>query len=213
MIRCKDRYLQQLESNLREHPNKYSILDEYEQHIEMLMLERDNDFHSTEDEWEYLIERLGNPEYIASLFNKEFAISPSKTTWIFIISNLIFFTGGLILTFFYNQFDVSGIQHLWNSLTNFKSLFILLYLFFWILLGYEIGKEFGPKGQSLLVRTFLLSLIPNLTLMCLVVFRVIPHQWFQPLLSNQFILACIIFTALLYPVSFLGYYWGKRVSV
>lgn len=213
MTPCKETYLQTLERNLNDHPDKHNILIEYGQHIEMLMSEGEETVSSEQEQWEYLVQRLGEPEYIALLFNREMAISPSRTTWMFIITNLMIFASGLLLSFCYNYFDLNAVKVLWNNLISLKFLIIIVYFFFWILLGYEIGKEFGQKGKALLVKTFLLSLIPNLTLMCLIVLRVIPHSWFQPLLSSQFIMICIICTAFLYPISFLGYYWGKKVSV
>lgn len=82
---------------------------------------------------------------------------------------------------------------------------------FWALLGYEIGKGFGHNGRVLLNKTFLLSLIPNLILMVLTVFQIIPHSWFAPLLTKTFIIACIIFTIILYPISWIGYRWGEKL--
>jgi hypothetical protein len=93
------------------------------------------------------------------------------------------------------------------------TLIALLYLFFWALLGYEIGRGFGHGGRTLLKKTFLLSLIPNILLMVLTVFEIIPHSWFAPLLTKTFIIACILFTIILYPISVIGYRWGKKASI
>ncbi|MGA9227681.1 MAG: hypothetical protein WB217_15155, partial [Mesobacillus sp.] len=81
------------------------------------------------------------------------------------------------------------------------------------LLGYEIGKGFGHRGRSLMKKTFILSILPNILLMNLTLFEVIPHGWFQPLLSSAFIIKCILLTALLYPICLAGYKWGKKASV
>ncbi|MCM2533169.1 hypothetical protein NDK43_13145 [Neobacillus pocheonensis] len=105
------------------------------------------------------------------------------------------------------------VNGIWSHLTSIPTLIALLYLFFWALLGYEIGKGFGHSGRRLLKKTFLLSLIPNILLMVLTVLRIIPHAWFDPLLTDQFVIACIIFTIILYPISWLGYRWGKKASI
>ncbi len=213
MIHYKERFLFELTSHLQNHPEIQFIQEEYEQHLDLLMAE--DAFHSLQEDekWSFILNRLGEPEYIAKLWNKELAITPSKTTWAFIFINLCFFLGGIILTIVNHFFDLDWIRVVWESLTSFTAVIIFLYLFFWILLGYEIGKEFGQGGKRLLVKTFLLSLLPNLVLMCLVVFHIIPHSWFEPFLSNTFIIMCITCTACLYPISFCGFYLGKRVSV
>src|SRR5690625_7968821 len=90
---------------------------------------------------------------------------------------------------------------------------MLMYILFWGLLGYEIGKEFGHRGYRLLKKTFVISIVPNLLLMYLIVFKVLPYEWFQPLLSFPFIVTAMFFTGLLFPVRWFGYRWGRKVSV
>ncbi|MFZ3578358.1 hypothetical protein [Virgibacillus sp. DJP39] len=87
------------------------------------------------------------------------------------------------------------------------------YILFWSLIGYEIGREFGHGGHKLLRKTFVISIVPNLVLMYLTIFKLIPLEWFQPLLSVPFIAACVITTGFLYPVSWIGYQWGRKASV
>ena len=116
-------------------------------------------------------------------------------------------------TLAHNLLDWNWISRLWNQLTSIPILIALIYMCFWVLLGYEIGKGFGYKGKKLLKRTFLLALIPNLILMILTVFNIIPHEWFSPLLTETFIGLCIFLTILLYPLCVISYRWGKKASV
>ncbi|CAH2713082.1 hypothetical protein BACCIP111895_00215 [Neobacillus rhizosphaerae] len=212
MERPKNRFLSELANGLGNHPDKENILLEYESHIEEILLES---FNSTNEEevGERIVLRLGRPEEIAELWRAELTVTPSNMKWMFILLNILFFGGGSLLTLAHNLFQWEWLTVIWNHLTAIPTLIAFLYLFFWALLGYEIGKGFGHGGRTLLRKTFLLSLIPNLMLMFLTVFQIIPHSWFAPLLTKTFIIACIIFTVILYPVSWIGYRWGRKASI
>ncbi|MFP7296422.1 HAAS signaling domain-containing protein [Neobacillus niacini] len=212
MERPKNKFLELLEKGLGEHQDKKNILMEYEVHIDEILFES-CDCSDEKELMERLISRLGNPEEIAAMWKEELSVTPSNMKWLFILMNIFFFGGGSLLTLFHNLFNWKWLSIIWSHLTAIPVLIAFIYMFFWALLGYEIGKGFGHGGKKLLRRTFLLSLIPNLLLMVLTVFEIIPHSWFEPLLTNTFIIACIILTIILYPISWLGYVWGKKVSV
>ncbi|RLQ95536.1 hypothetical protein [Falsibacillus albus] len=213
MIQCKDRYLKELEREMAFHPDKNNILSEYEVHVQELLDELLKE-GIPEVEWEfYLSDRIGYPKEIAVLWQQEQSITPRKTQWIFMFINLCLFLGGSGLTFLYNWLHWTWIDQIWSGMTSVTSVIMLVYSLFWVLLGYEIGKEFGHGGKRLLIRTFIFTLLPNLVLMSLTVFRFIPYKWFEPLLDGPFILLCIVITLCLYPISWAGYCWGKRISV
>jgi hypothetical protein len=212
MERSKNRFLKELAGGLANHPEKKLILLEYESHIEEIFLETD-DCQDEEALYERLISRLGTPKEICEMWQEEMSVTPSNMKWLFIIINILFFGGGSLLTLAHNLFQWEWIAAIWSHLTAIPILIAFVYLFFWALLGYEIGKGFGPGGRQLLRKTFLLSLIPNLLLMVLTVFRIIPHSWFEPLLTKSFIILCIILTMMLYPVCWMGYKWGKKASI
>ncbi|MCM3568004.1 DUF1700 domain-containing protein [Neobacillus mesonae] len=212
MEQQKNRFLNELAAGLGKHPDKENILREYETHIEEILLES---FECTSDEdiWNLMISRLGNPSEIAGLWREELSVTPSNMKWLFILLNLVLFLGGGSLTLVHNLYHWNWLTVLWSRLTAIPTLIAFVYMFFWALLGYEIGKGFGHGGRKLLRKTFLLSLVPNLILMILTVFQMIPHSWFEPLLTKEFIIACIIFTMFLYPISLLGYRWGRKASI
>ncbi|RSD29225.1 HAAS signaling domain-containing protein [Mesobacillus subterraneus] len=213
MIQPKNEFLRLLGHELGKHPEKEQILAEYENHLAEMLSELNCDDMEEKETMTELYSRLGSPEEIAASWKEELSVTPRKTQWLFIIANLVFFAGGSILTLLHNLYDIRLIDMVWRSLTSIPALIIMLYLIFWALLGYEIGKGFGHKGRKLMRRTFVLSILPNIILMNLTLFKLIPHGWFQPLLSPSFIMICILFTALLYPICWAGYRWGKRASV
>lgn len=202
-------FMKELEREIGNHPNKADIIAEIQVHIYHI-LEENKTHHNSYQE---IAQRLGTPRDIAKMWKQENSITPRKTQWLFILCNVAIFVGGALLTLFYNIFHWQWLEQLWFTLTDAPIVIIVLYVLFWGLLGYEIGREFGHRGQRLLKRTFIISIIPNLLLMYLIIFRVLPYAWFEPLLNMPFIVLCFIFTALLYPVSWLGYRWGRKVSV
>ena len=208
----KNRFLEELEERLGNHQDKKSILLEYEVHIEEIVIES-FDCKDENELMEVIISRLGSPEEIAVMWKEELSVRARNMKWLFILMNILFFGGGSLLTIFHNVFQWKWLSVVWSHLTAIPTLIAFIYLFFWALLGYEIGKGFGHGGRRLLNKTFLLSLIPNLLLMVLTVFEIIPHSWFEPLLTKTFIIACIILTILLYPISWLGYHWGRKASI
>ena len=212
MERLKNEFLGDLAQLLGSYQEKESILKEYDAHLDELLLNLDK----LEDECEVrkqVYSRFGTPEEIAAMWKEELSVTPSNMKWLFIAVNILFFGGGSVLTLAHNLFDWNWLTSLWVQLTSFPVLIALIYMFFWALLGYEIGKGFGHKGRKLMKRTFFLALIPNLTLMVLTVFRIIPHEWFNPLLKETFIGICIFLTLLLYPICLISYNWGKKASV
>jgi glucan phosphoethanolaminetransferase (alkaline phosphatase superfamily) len=213
MIQFKKKFLQRLEVLLEQHPEKRNIVDEYEDHLNELISELSLKKDFSKQEQEIILERLGTPEEIAEAWNQEMTVTPQKTQWTFLLTNLCFFAAGSFLTFTYHQYQWKWLQSMWTSITSLPSLIMALYLLFWGLLGYEIGKEFGHTGKGLLKRTFVLAIVPNLLLMYLIIFEIIPHTWFNPLLNPPFIVICIVFTVLLYPICWIGFRWGKRVSI
>jgi uncharacterized membrane protein len=212
MERLKNKFLKELEKGLGNHQDKQSILMEYDAHIEELLSES-FDCKDENQRMERILSRLGSPEEIAAIWKEELSVTPSKMKWLFITMNIFFFGGGSLLTLFHNLFQWNWLSTVWSHLTAIPTIIAFVYMFFWALLGYEIGKGFGHGGRSLLTKTFLFALLPNLLLMIVTVFEIIPHSWFEPLLTKTFIIACIIFTILLYPVSWLGYRWGRKASI
>lgn len=202
------RFFQELDQVLGKHPEKQEIIAEYRSHVYELLREED-----IQDVYDEIVKRLGTPEEIAAIWKDEAKVTPKKMQLLFVVLNVLIFLGGIVLTIVYNVYHVEWIEVLWKRITAVPSIIIMVYMAFWGLLGYEIGKEFGSGGLTILRRTFTYAVIPNLVLMYLIVFKLIPHDWFQPLLSGRFILVCILLTIMLYPISWIGYRWGRKASV
>ncbi|MDP5275449.1 HAAS signaling domain-containing protein [Chengkuizengella axinellae] len=211
--KVKEQYLEQLRDELNKHSEKEEILLDYDQHISELVNECDVNIE-TEQEWMfYITHRLGTPKGVARIWQEELSVSQNKTLLYFLFVNLLFFFFGGLLTLLHFTLGLQWFTELWRYLTSIPTLLMFLYMFFWGLLGYEIGKGFGANGEKLMKKTFTVAIIPNLMLLILVLFKIIPYDWFEPLLTRSFIWLCITSTVLLYPISYLGFRWGKKKSV
>lgn len=214
MIPSKSVFLQELERELKAISNKEEVLKECDMHLtEMLLdLQETNPLLTEEDAMKTVFERFGSPESIAACYLKELDVTPKRMKWTFITVNLLLFLGGICLTVSYNLLP-AFVSSFWDVLTNLTTLIIFLYMAFWVLLGYEIGKEFGLGGKALLMKTFYFSLLPNLALMTLVLLGIIPFNWFGSLLTPGFITVCIFCTIILFPISYAAYRWGAIRSI
>jgi uncharacterized membrane protein len=201
-------FFQELDQVLGKHPEKKQIIAEYQSHVYEIFTHENSSMNYDE-----IVKRLGTPEEIAAIWKEEAKVTPKKMQILFVVLNVLIFLGGISLTIIYNIYQVEWIEILWKRMTAVPSIIIMVYMAFWGLLGYEIGKEFGSGGLKILRRTFTYAVIPNLTLMYLIVFKLIPHEWFQPLLNGPFIIACILLTIVLYPISWIGYRWGRKASI
>lgn len=210
MIASGEEFLKNLNIELKNHPNKASVLADYELYIYDLT---ENLLETEEITYSILVEKLGTPKELAKMWRAELKVTGTKTKWIFVFSNISLFIGGIVLTWSYHVLGLEWINQLWNGLTTISFLIIAIYTLFWGLLGYEIGKEFGARGKVLLRRTFSIAIMPNLLLMFLVLFKFIPLEWFEPYASTSFIILCVGMTGVFYPISILGYKWGRKASV
>lgn len=213
-MKCAEEvYLSRLEQLLGTHPDKAAILEEYKSHISEMACDIIYEDESPDSIYKELSIRLGTPEEIALSWKQELALTPKKARWIFVCINFLLFMGGILLTFIYHTYNWNWTKDIWSMLTSIPVLLMAIYLVFWVLLGYEIGKEFGHQGRKLIKKTFSITILPNIALMYVVLFNLVPDRWFDPLLNKPFIIACVFCTFILYPVSFAGYLWGKRASL
>jgi cytochrome b subunit of formate dehydrogenase len=214
MTPSKNAYLYELKRELVNNPQCEELLTEVESHISEMLLElMEYEGLKEDDAMVKVVNRIGSPENLAKSYKQEMDLTPKKIQWTFISVNILFFISGIFLTAFYNVLSIPFLSMIWSILTSITTILILLYMLFWVLLGYEIGKEFGLGGKLLLKKTFYFALVPNLILMALVVFQLVPASWFDPLLSPSFIVICILCTTMLYPISYAAFRWGTLRSI
>ncbi|XQY91355.1 HAAS signaling domain-containing protein [Metabacillus sp. HB246100] len=203
----KEQYLRDLERALPHSFSKHEILKEYEAHIE----EKQADY--PERTIEEILDAMGDPVEIAQQFEIGQPAQKSFVSKNFVFCNFMFFFIGGLLTFCYHLYEGSLFSEAWGILARVPLTIVVVYTLFWMLLGFEIGREYGALGKKIFSRTFFMCLLPNVLLMFMTLFELIPVQWFQPFLTPAFIYICVVMTFLLYPISKLFYYLGMYRSV
>lgn len=198
------RYINELQTELSDQKDYQAIVADYEAHIyEMLQHE-----HIPPNEvYETLVEQLGSPTAVAKIWRQETGITPRKTQWLFVLLNIAIFVGGTVLLICLHLFGWKWLIHVWDTVANIPIFIFGLYAIFWSLLGYEMGKEFGHRGKRLLQRTFVIAIIPNMLFMYIILSHLLQIKTLM-----MFMVICTL-TSMLYPVTFFGYYWGRKVSV
>jgi hypothetical protein len=207
MIPSKEQFLQVLEQSLPNTVNKAEIIREYELHIEEKLFDQP---HLKIDE---VLDQLGDPIVIAKQYVDFEPISKSFVSRNFVFCNFMFFFIGGLLTVCYHVFEDSILSDAWGLLAQIPLTIVVVYTVFWMVLGFEIGREYGLLGKQLFAKTFFISLVPNVLLMIMTLFQFIPTNWFQPILTPTFIAICVTMTFLIYPISKLFYYIGVYRSV
>lgn len=201
----KDVFLKTLESALPNTLDKKSIIQEYGSHIEEKILEGIPEAT--------VIEQLGDPKLIAAAYKESTSVSRNFVQKNFAFCNTIFFVIGVLLTICYHFYEWPIFTSTWQMLSSIPFVIMICYTAFWVLLGFEVGKEYGLRGEKLLSRTVFISSIPNVLLMFLTLFEIIPVLWFSPILTPTFVIICVLMTFLLYPISKLGYHMGVSRSI
>src|SRR5690625_4387175 len=139
---AENQFIRELEKELGNFPDKGNIVAEYKLHI--FELAEDNGTATYDD----LIRKFGTPREIAKVWKQENGVTPKKTQWLFVLLNISIFLGGTLLTLCYHIFQWTWLQQFWSGLTEIPFLLMTVYVLFWGLLGYEIGKEFGQDRKS-----------------------------------------------------------------
>ncbi|MGM0877236.1 MAG: HAAS signaling domain-containing protein [Bacillota bacterium] len=207
MIPSKEHFLQVLKQSLPKTVNKADVIREYELHIEEKMF--DQPHLKIED----VLDQLGDPVEIAKQYGDVEPIAKSFVSRNFVFCNLMFFLIGGLLTVCYHVFEDSILSEAWGLLAQIPLTIVIVYTVFWMVLGFEIGREYGLLGKELFSKTVFISLVPNILLMIMTLFHFIPVNWFQPILTPAFIAICVIMTFLIYPISKVFYYIGVYRSV
>jgi hypothetical protein len=200
----KEDFLSELERLLPNTINKKEIVQEWENHINEALFEYPEAI---------VIKKLGNPADIACEYQ---SITPVQKSWIvpfYIGCNALFFIFGSLLTLAYHMTNHPIAKTVWLSLVQIAPAIMGGYLLFWVFLGFEIGRTYGVKGSKLLTKTVLLSMLPNVILMILTLYQWIPIDLFTPLLTPMFVVLCVLFTFLLYPICCLAYRAGISRSI
>ncbi|MBM6619577.1 HAAS signaling domain-containing protein [Bacillus suaedaesalsae] len=202
----KENFLKELKAHLPYNVDKQDIIREWEMHI----YDASKESECSEEE---VIVSFGEPKEIAKAYGNN---TPVQKNWVvpfYIGCNALFYIVGSLVTLAYHTTEHPIVESIWNTLIGYAPAIIGGYLLFWIFLGFEIGRTYGVRGSRVLSKTVLFCMLPNVILMVLTLYKWIPIELFESLLSPMFVLVCVILNFLLYPICRIAYRVGISRSL
>ncbi|PKR83364.1 HAAS signaling domain-containing protein [Heyndrickxia camelliae] len=205
MKNLKQDYLHKLRLALHNHPEIEDILNEISTHMEDGIKDKMLVGKSEKAATEEVLFELGNPLVLGKNFMQP---ARSRTMIYLILLNWAFFVCGICLTLSHQLSDWAIVKDTWNYLSHKSNFILLLYSMYWVYVGYTIGKQYGPNGKKMVNKTMMWASIPNMLLMIITLFNVIPGEMFSPFLNPVFIAVCVLVTVLFFPLSKLAFKIG-----
>lgn len=203
-------YIEQLEKELRHHSDQMEIVEEITAHIQ----EEISAENLTEKEaMAVIVNKLGSPQELAASFHNASLPTPPQVKVLFSLFNIGLFIVGIGITLAYHVGNLPFFYGIWVTLAQNNWWILIIYTAYWMLIGFQLGKEFGSQGKRLLTETVRLTLLPNLLFMAILFYGIIPMEWFHSFLTTPFLGACFVATILFYPISQAGFYLGRHQTI
>ncbi|AYK65733.1 MULTISPECIES: permease prefix domain 1-containing protein [Bacillus] len=209
----KETYVSEIKSGLKGLPEGEAMIEEIESHIEHHLFCSFQEGKSEEEAMQTLLQAFGTPTDIVSSFKKIQPVTFRAFLMFHLFCNSALFAVGIAITIMHVWLESPFVQAVWKGISVSVWLILAAYMIYWVLIGYQGVKEFGKRGEKLVLHTILISMVPNVIFMLVFLFNVIPAALFQSLLTPWFVGTCA-FATLLFPLfGRMGCYIGRRQLV
>ncbi|NLS41764.1 hypothetical protein EYH65_15615 [Bacillus subtilis] len=209
----KETYVSEIKSGLKGLPEGEAMIEEIESHIEHHLFRSFQEGKSEEEAMQTLLQEFGTPTDIVSSFKKIQPVTFRAFLMFHLFCNSALFAVGIAITIMHVWLESPFVQAVWKGISVSVWLILAAYMIYWVLIGYQGVKEFGKRGEKLVLHTILISMVPNVIFMLVFLFNVIPAALFQSLLTPWFAGTCA-FATLLFPLfGRMGCYIGRRQLV
>ncbi|KIU06145.1 permease prefix domain 1-containing protein [Bacillus subtilis] len=209
----KETYVSEIKSGLKGLPEDEAMIEEIESHIEHRLFRSFQEGKSEEEAMQTLLQAFGTPTDIVSSFKKIQPVTFRAFLMFHLFCNSTLFAVGIAITIMHVWLESPFVQAVWKGISVSVWLILAAYMIYWVLIGYQGVKEFGKRGEKLVLHTILISMVPNVIFMLVFLFNVIPAALFQSLLTPWFVGTCA-FATLLFPLfGRMGCYIGRRQLV
>lgn len=206
----KETYLYEIKNGLKGLPEGETMVEEIENHIENHLFHSFQEGKSEEEAMQTLMQAFGTPADIVSSFKKEQPVTFRAFLMFHLFFNSALFAIGIAITMMYVRFESPIVHALWKGISVSVWLILAAYILYWVLIGYQGVREFGQRGERLVLHTILISMVPNVIFMFVFLFDLVPAALFQSLLTPWFIGACACATLLFPACGRIGCYFGRR---
>ncbi|MER0466689.1 permease prefix domain 1-containing protein [Bacillus cabrialesii subsp. cabrialesii] len=206
----KKTYLSEIKNGLKGLPEDQAVADEIESHIEHHLFHSFQEGKSEEEAMETLMQAFGTPAEIVSSFKKEQPVSFRAFLMFHLSFNSALFAVGIVITMMHVWLESPIVHAVWKGISVSVWLILAAYVIYWVLIGYQGMREFGKRGEQLVLHTILICMVPNIIFMLVFLFHLIPVVLFQSLLTPWFVGTCACATLLFPLFGRMGCYIGRR---
>ncbi|MDO8227166.1 permease prefix domain 1-containing protein [Bacillus cabrialesii] len=206
----KKTYLSEINNGLKGLPEVEAVVDEIESHIEHHLFHSFQEGKSEEEAMETLMQAFGTPAEIVSSFKKEQPVSFRAFLMFHLFFNSTLFAVGIVITMMHVWLESPIVHAVWKGISVSVWLILASYVIYWVLIGYQGMREFGKRGEQLVLHTILICMVPNIIFMLVFLFHLIPVVLFQSLLTPWFVGTCACATLLFPLFGRMGCYIGRR---
>ncbi|MCY8881713.1 permease prefix domain 1-containing protein [Bacillus spizizenii] len=206
----KETYLSEIKNGLKELPEGEAVIEEIESHIEHHLFHSFQEGKSEAEAMQILLQVFGTPADIVSSFKKEQPVTFRSFLMFHLFCNSALFAVGIIITMMYVWLESPIVHAVWKGISVSVWLILAVYIIYWVLIGYQGVREFGKRGEQLVLHTILICMVPNVIFMLVFLFNVIPAALFQSLLTPGFVGTCACATLLFPLFGRMGCYIGRR---
>ncbi|OLQ49693.1 hypothetical protein BHT94_07080 [Bacillus licheniformis] len=206
----KKTYLSEINNGLKGLPEVEAVVDEIESHIEHHLFHSFQEGKSEEEAMETLMQAFGTPAEIVSSFKKEQPVSFRAFLMFHLFFNSTLFAVGIVITMMHVWLESPIVHAVWKGISVSVWLILAAYVIYWVLIGYQGMREFGKRGEQLVLHTILICMVPNIIFMLIFLFHLIPVVLFQSLLTPWFVGTCACATLLFPLFGRMGCYISRR---
>lgn len=157
-----------------------------------------------------LLHDFGTPADIVHSFKKEQPVTFRSFLMFHLFCNSALLAVGIAITIMHVWLESPTVHAIWKGLSVSVWLILAIYVIYWMLIGYQGVREFGKRGEQLVLYTILISMVPNIVFMLTFLFNVIPAPLFESMLTPGFVGTCACATLLFPLFGQMGCYIGRR---
>lgn len=161
----KETYLSEIKNGLKELPEGEAVIEEIESHIEHHLFHSFQEGKSEAEAMQILLQVFGTPADIVSSFKKEQPVTFRSFLMFHLFCNSALFAVGIIITMMYVWLESPIVHAVWKGISVSVWLILAIYIIYWVLIGYQGVREFGKRGEQLVLHTILISMVPNVIFM------------------------------------------------
>lgn len=205
-------YVEEVCRNLPKHVNRADVTAELRAHLEESVLERCGQGMDAGAAVKAALEHMGDPVKLGRAYNGTRPLPAVLWSGVLLLANALCLGAGLVLLAGLRAGSASA-TYGFQMLAAGKVWVLLGYGLMWVLSGFMLGRKYGAHAEKRIHRMILPPLLPNYLFMLLVLFGILPSEWFDSLLSLPFVLMCIASTFLFSHLARLGCRWGRHASL